>query len=244
MTNQTYEREFFTDSYAEIYAAFRDRFAPRAQELLHDRKTDPTPTPNVSAFISLSDGPDGGVVITGEQDFVTYFESNYGAGRVESTRRALADAAAHAEAMPEKKKKALKKKGAKKEKKGVSPFSTVRPRFAFAHLALALMLVLSFALLSITSLLMQNTDEALTEVRTEITALESVREEREAALAEKNENADIEALAKEYGVSPDEEAVAVELSVDGEDTVQVYNPTEGDNIGIAALLSALADLWK
>ena len=237
MTNEIFDKVYTNDSYQEMFEQFRDRYSERAQKALQDRKVDSKPVPNATTIIYLNDDQDGGVSIGGTGDFVAFFNSRYGDDRIGDAQRALARAARKAEIAE--RRGIVVKREKRKEKR--LPVRSVRPRFAFAHAVFALLLVLSFTLLGVTSLLLDNTDAALAEARAEVTALEAVRDERAAALEKKNMEADIYGLAEQYGFTKDSDTVT-ELSLSGEDAVEIY-PAEGGSLPIAALLSALAELW-
>ena len=75
----------------------------------------------------------------------------------------------------------------------------------------------------------------------EVEVLEAERDERAAALAAKNEAADIYGLADEYGFVK-QESKDNELALEGEDSVEIY-PVE-KKAPMAAILNALASLWN
>ena len=240
MTNETFEKVYTNDSYQDMFAQFRDRYSERAQQALKGRKVDTTPVPNATTVIYLNDDHSGDFSIAGTGDFVAFFNRRYGNDRIGAAQRALANAARKAEVAKEC--GVTMKKEKKHESKQHLSVRSVRPRFAFAQVVFALLLVLSFTLLGVTSLLLDNTDAALAETRAEVQALESVRAERSEELKQKNEDADIYGLAQQYGFVSGSEQTVTELSFSGEDSVEIY-PAQSGSIPISALLNALANLW-
>lgn len=225
MTNETFEKVYTNDSYEEMFAQFRDRYSERTQKALKGRSVDTKPVPNATTVIYLHDDNSGDVSIDGTGDFVAFFNRRYGSDRIGATQRALANAARKAE-VAERRGVALKKEKKSEEKKGLSVRS-VRPRFAFAQTVFALLLVLSFTLLGITSLLLDRTDAALAEARAEVEMLQSVQEE-------------VSGEQDRFADAPQNNFA--ELSLAGEDAVEIF-PAESGSLPIAALLNALANLW-
>ena len=223
MTNEVFEKVYTNDSYEEMFAQFRDRYSERAQKALKGRSVDTKPVPNATTVIYLHDDPSGGVSIDSTGDFVAFFNRRYGSDRIGAAQRALANAARKAE-VAERCGVAMKKEKKSEEKKGLSVRS-VRPRFAFAQTVFALLLVLSFTLLGVTSLLLDQTDAALAEAYAEVELLESV-----------------ENCGAENGVAQITQSNFANLSLSGEDAVEIY-PTQSEGLPISALLNALASLW-
>jgi Cdc6-like AAA superfamily ATPase len=231
MTNATYEKVYTSDSFADMFEQFRDRYSERAQQALTGRKIDTAPVPNATTIIYLNDNGSGDVSIAGTGDFVAYFNRRSGGDRIGDARRALAKAARKAE-IAEKHGVSMKTEKKVNTKKRLSVRS-VRPRFAFGQVVFALLLVLSFTLLSVTSMLLDHTGAAVADVHAEVEALETVRAEL------LQESGDIAVVAQDEQASAD---ALAELSLSGEDSVEIY-PAQSNGIPIAALLNALADLW-
>lgn len=239
---EAYEKVYCNDTYQDVFAQFRDRYSERVQNALKGRKVDEAPVPNATTIVYLHDDPGSGeVTITGTGDFVTFFNRRCGHDRIGAAQRALANAASKAERRNE----VAERRGQPKEQPAKQPAGlavrSVRPRFVFAQVIFAMLLVLSFGLLGITSAMLDNTNATLAEVSAEVEVLEAERDERAAALAAKNEAADIYGLADEYGFVK-QESKETELALEGVDSVEIY-PVE-KKAPMAAILNALASLWN
>ena len=214
----TYEKVYMKDSYKEVFASFHDQYSTKAEKALQGREVDHSPMPNATTVIYLNDGPSGDVTISGTGDFIQYFNSRYGTDRIGETRRSLEHAARKAEIAH------LKAEEEKKKKERAPRAPMVKPRFAFVQCVFALMMILSFALLGATSMLLQKTDERLVTVSSEVAALEQIK-------------------GDERSLATDVEEKPTYLALDGKDSVESY-PVEKNTPSFSALLDALADLGR
>ena len=223
MTDERFEKVYMDDNYSKTFAAFRDQYAARGQKALAGRKVDKQPQPNATTIIYLKDDPSGDVRISGTGAFVDYYNRRKGNDSIGATRRAFEMAL---------RKQEEKTPGVTSAPKTACNGADVlvqafRPRVNFMQVIFAMMLVLSLVLLSVTSMLLEKTDAALLEARSELAELTVLADEQGAA--------DVQA--------PTTQNEAIALSLQGEDTVVIHS-VEEQSFSFATLLDALASLGK
>jgi hypothetical protein len=228
MSREIYDKVYFNDEYSRQFSELRDRYHDRTQKALNGRKTDREPMPNATTVVLMDDTFDGGVTIT-TGDFVSFYNQRCGRDRIGEMRRSLATAAEKVELKRVRAKRAeerakAEKETAKKQKTRATGRKPVRHmRFSFAHALFALMLVLSVVMFFGTSALLDSTVE-------ELKAME--------------EKVDVAQANEPAAVSYEAPAVSERTVLSGEESVEVYTPTEEEGFSMTALLNALAALGK
>ena len=222
-TTVTYDKVYFNDNYSEQFEALRNHYRARTRKALQGRKVDHSPVSNIDAVVYLHDDPNGGTYVTSVVDFKEHFNSRFGGSdRIGAARRSLENAARKAANNREmdKKRAAMVKRN---EEKSFVPARSVRPRFAFLHAILALMLVLAIGLWGGSTMLLDRTEDY--------------------ALALEEQVAVIEASAGEAVTDSVAESTEINtyMSIGGEDRVEIY-PSEG--VEISGLLSIFARLFQ
>ena len=225
-TTQIYDKVYFNDSYKEQFEALREHYRSRTQQALQGRKVDHAPVPNATTIVYLHDGPDGGVYVT-TGDFVEYFNRRFGDNdRIGAARRSLANAARKAEICQD---VSEKRNAPRSGVKALTPSRSVRPKFAFLHAVLALMLVLAIGLWTGSTLFVDQTESRLMELEDQVTMLEGgVASEGEATVLEE-------------GVSAESTEISTYMSIGGEDQVEIY---PADGVEMSGLLSIFARLFR
>ncbi|MBE6702885.1 MAG: hypothetical protein E7585_05695 [Ruminococcaceae bacterium] len=223
----TYEKEYFEDNYKEQFESLRAQYRARTQKALQGRKIDIAPVSNVDAVIYLHDDPDGGCRMTGEEEFVAFFNRRFGGtDRIGAMRRSIENAVRRSEI----RRKVEEKRGmdtACKQQKGVMPLRSVRPKFAFLQVVFALMLVISIGILGATSFLVKQSEAEVMLLEEELAMLEATHSVDE---------------TDQYDTAIFDQQCYSDLS--GEDSVELYPAENGGGVEMAALLNALANLGK
>lgn len=228
-TTETYEKVYFNDNYKERFEALRDHYRARTREALQGRKVDHAPVPNATTIVYLHEDPNGGTYVT-TGDFVEYFNRRFGNNdRIGAARRSLAIAARKAESGREddRRRADVTKKSAEKS---FVPTRSARPRFAFFHAILALMLILAIGVWGGSTMLLDSAEERIMELEEQVTVLESSRD------------ASNEAVQLEYEEDASESGeIPTYMSIGGENSVEIY-PIDG--VEMSGLLSIFAKIGK
>lgn len=199
MTRDVYDRIFFKENYS---AELRERSMARESA---NPRVNASDMPNATTVVFMEDTPDGGVTIT-TGDFVAYFNKRYGCDRVGNMRRSLANAQRNCELKRAKAQqedeKVSRKKTSKKEAPARRP---LRPRFSFVKAVFGLMMVLAITVLLGTSLLLEQTELEVANLRSEVEDLQA---------------------AKGTQVKMEMNAAPEAYELDGEASVEIYEAEE------------------
>jgi hypothetical protein len=174
----------------------------------------------VDAIVYLHDDGDGGFHVT-TGDFVSFFNHRYGNNdRLGAMRRSLAVAEQKAEKSNEFLKKQRTAVTKEQEKSGFAHrVRTAGRRFAFVPAMFALMLVLSIALLTGSTVVLEDVEREVAELKAQVTVLE-----------------------EDAAITADPLANMTHLTLSGEDAVEIYPEEKEGGISMSALLNALAAL--
>ncbi|MBE6690741.1 MAG: hypothetical protein E7590_05605 [Ruminococcaceae bacterium] len=222
----TYEKEYFTDNYAAQFEALRAEYRARTREALQGRRIDKSPVSNVDAVVYLHEDQNGGYNIT-TGDFMEFFNRRFGGSdRIGAMQRSIANAVRRDELRRE----VEERRGTdavQKKQTHVQPLRSVRPRFAFMQVILALMLVFSVCILGVSALLVDRSEAELMLLEEEAAMLEATR-----------------GVAETDQYDADSTGNGVYADMSGEDTVEIYPAENGGGVQMAALLNALANLGR
>ena len=215
----TFEKVYFKDEYRQQFEELRGQYRERTQRAISGRTVDHNPTPNVDAIVYLHDNGDGGYQIT-TGDFVSFFNHRYGNNdRLGAMRRSLAVAEQKAEKSNEFIKKQRTAETKEQDKSGFAHrVRTAGRRFAFVPAMFVLMLVLSVALLTGSAVVLEDMEREVAELEAQVAVLE------------------------QETVENDPLADVTQLTLSGEDAVEIYPEEKESGISMSALLNALAAL--
>ena len=218
MTRDVYDKIFFKENYS---AEMRERSMVRESA---NPRANASDMPNATTVVFMEDTPNGGVTIT-TGDFVAYFNKQYGCDRVGNMRRTLADAQRNCELKRAKAQQMAEAESRKatSKKKQVTEHCRVRPRFSLVKAVFGLMLVLAIAVLVGTSLLLEQTELEVANLRSEVEEMQA---------------------AKGTQVKMEMNAAAPQAyALDGEESVEIYEPQEESSM-MSEVFSAISNFWK
>ena len=215
--NATYEKEYFRDDYSRQFEELRQSYRERTQRALHGRNVDHTPVPNATTVVFLHDDGEGNTEIT-TGDFVEYFNRCYGGGdRIGAMRASLASAVQKAEKSHEYVKQMRSEKTRSRRKHGIANrVRTAGRRFILSHVVFAAMLLLSLTMLFGSSMILEKAEARTASLERQMAA----RDNAETTVSEGQ--------------------TAVYLGAVGENTVEICETEEKQEVGLFAWIYTMA----